>query len=143
LVLALVATLGFLAGVEVQKRQETPVATGGAAFASTRGGGGGQRGAGLGTGGGRRGAGGGGGTGAGTFGGGGNATVGEVKVIDGSTLYVVDQNGNTLRVATSPSSRVSKSAEGSTQDIRPGDTVVVQGSKAPDGSVTAAQITIR
>src|SRR5436190_12029288 len=68
LVLALVATLGFLAGVQVQKRH-TPAAT---AVAVSR------TGASSGT----------------ATGAGGGATVGQVKVIDGSTMYVLDRDGN-------------------------------------------------
>jgi hypothetical protein len=63
-------------------------------------------------------------------------------VLDGSTMYVVDRDGNTVRVSTSASSRFSKSVDGSVQDVRPGDTVVVQGTKGADGSVDAASVTI-
>ena len=99
LVLALVATAGFLAGVQVQKRQggsTTAVATlGGAAGAGgTRTGAQGGRTAGA-------------NAGANAAGAGGGATVGQVKVIDGTTMYVLDRDGNTVRVSTTPSARVS------------------------------------
>jgi hypothetical protein len=121
LVLALVATTGFLAGVQVQKRH-TPAATAVASLGAAR----------TAT---AQGAGGGGG-------GGGGATVGQVKVLDGSTMYVLDRDGNTVRVSTSASSRFSKTVDGSVQDVRPGDNVVVQGTKGADGSVEASSVTI-
>jgi hypothetical protein len=129
LVLALVATIGFLAGVQVQKRH-TPAATAVGAFGAGTGGGANRTGTGQGAG----------ATGAGGAGGG--ATVGQVKVIDGSTMYVLDRDGNTVHVSTSASSRFSKTVDGSVQDVRPGDTVVVQGTKAADGSVDASSVTI-
>jgi len=119
LVLALVGVLGFLVGVRVQKRHSTTDSTAvtssaGRNAATTAGGG--------------------------AFGGG--ATIGDVKVIDGSVLYVTDRDGNTVRVSTTPSSRFSKVVDGSVQDIRPGDTIVVQGTKSADGSVEASSVTI-
>ena len=124
LVLALVATLGFLAGVQVQKRH-TPAATAVGAF-----------GAGSGNAANRT------GTGQAAGAGGGGATVGQVKVLDGSTMYVLDRDGNTVHVSTSASSRFSKTVDGSVQDVRPGDNVVVQGTRGPDGSVEATSVTI-
>jgi hypothetical protein len=127
LVLALVATAGFLAGVQVQKRQ------GGSTTSVAAGAQGGTR---TGTQNGRTG-----GAGANAAGGAG-ATVGQVKVIDGTTMYVLDRDGNTVRVSTSPSARVSKTVDGTMLDVRPGDTVIVQGTKAADGSVDASSVTL-
>jgi hypothetical protein len=129
LVLALVATVGFLAGVQVQKRH-TPAATAVATF-----------GAGAGTGANRTGTGQGAGNGTGAAAGGG-ATTGQVKVLDGATMYVLDRDGNTIRVSTSASSRFSKTVDGTVQDVRPGDNVIVQGTKGADGSVEASSVTI-
>ena len=126
LVLALVGVLGFLVGVRVQKRHSgTDTSTAVTSFGAGTGGGAG-RGAGA----------------QGAGGAGGGATVGEVKVIDGAVLYVLDRNGNTVHVSTTSSSRFSKTVDGSVQDIRPGDTVVVQGTKSADGSVEASSVTI-
>jgi hypothetical protein len=144
---ALVAALGFIGGVEVQKGQDDGGSDNGgnaAAFASA-----GGAGAGGGRGGFSRGAGGGGAGGANggpQFGGGpggaqGNATIGSVANKKGSTLYVKDSDGNVVRVKTNSHSKIDRTASTSTGAIHPGDTVIVQGTTAKDGTVTATQVT--
>lgn len=71
---------------------------------------------------------------------GGNATVGQVKVVDGKTLDVTDNQGNLVKVFTSDSSRFTKTSTATLTDIHPGDTVIVQGSKDADGNVTAVAV---
>lgn len=73
---------------------------------------------------------------------GGGATIGTVTVIKGSTLYVTDTNGNTVKVVTSPRSTVTKTVTTNAKAIHPGDTVVVRGTTAKNGSVTAQSITL-
>jgi hypothetical protein len=127
----LVAALGFIGGVQVQKHQgagnggtsATP-----ASFAAA-----GARGGGAGAGGARGGFPGGGGAQ-------GNATVGSVANKHGSTLYVKDGNGNTVRVKTTTHSKINRTAATSAGAIHPGDTVVVQGTKSSNGTITATQI---
>jgi hypothetical protein len=142
---ALVAALGFIGGVEVQKGQgDGGTGNGGnAALASAGGAGVG----GAGRGGFSRGAGAGGGGGAaGQFDGGGpggaaaNATVGSVANKKGSTLYVKDSDGNLIRVKTTSHSKINRTASTSPGAIHPGDTVIVQGTTAKDGTVTATQV---
>jgi hypothetical protein len=70
----------------------------------------------------------------------GAATAGQVKLIDGNNIYVTDASGNVVKVVTTPSSRFTKTGSGSIQDVRPGDTVVVQGQKGDDGIVTATAV---
>jgi hypothetical protein len=65
---------------------------------------------------------------------------GTVASLRGSTLYVTDASGNTVRVRTRPKSEVVRTASSRPGAIHPGDTVVVQGKKSDDGSYTADQL---
>ena len=125
--LALLAAAGgaFLAGVQVQKHHDRSLVTTTAAATAT--GGAGQRArAALGAGGGA--------------GGGGGATVGQVKLVDGSNIYVTDASGNTVTIATTSSSQFTKLNPATLKDIQPGDTVIVRGAQQGDGSVSAASV---
>jgi hypothetical protein len=131
----LVAALGFIGGVQVQKHSasgSSGTGTGAAgAFAGARGGTGGT---GTGTGGFNR-------AGGGAGGAGGGATVGQVANVNGKTIYVSATGGNTIRVRTNKNSKVTRTAVSKVGAIHPGDTVVVQGSTASSGTVTATRIT--
>jgi hypothetical protein len=136
---ALVAALGFIGGVEVQKGQgngSNASNTGNGSAAAFPGAGGGP--------GGFNRSGGSGGVGPRSGGGPGgaqsNATVGSVANKKGSTLYVKDSDGNLVRVKTTSHSKINRTASTSAGAIHPGDTVIVQGSKAKNGTVTATQI---
>ncbi len=72
----------------------------------------------------------------------GGVTFGTVTAIKGSTLYVTDASGNTIKVATSPASQVSKTVTGSVKDAHPGDTVVVTGTKRANGTIDARSISL-
>src|SRR5581483_1881251 len=67
-------------------------------------------------------------------------TVGTVADKHGSTLYVKDQSGTTIRVRTKDSSKVTRTASSSPKGVHPGDTVIVTGTKHGDGSITASSI---
>jgi hypothetical protein len=133
----LVAALGFIGGVQVQKHEGGSSAANAATstgFAAARGGGGGAAASGGGAGGGFPGrAGAGGPQGA-------NATVGSVANKHGNTLYVKDSDGNTERVKTTSHSKINRTATTSAGAIHPGDTVIVQGTKSSSGTITATQI---
>jgi hypothetical protein len=126
----LIAAVGFIGGVEVQKGQADDGATAGgasaarAALTGTGGAGGGARAGGF----------------AGRGGPQGNATIGSVANKHGSTLYVKDSDGNTLRVKTTSHSKINRTATAGVGAIHPGDTVVVQGTKSSSGTITATQI---
>jgi hypothetical protein len=131
-----VAGAGFLGGVQVQKSQTpaTSVRTGaqgaGAAGNGTQAAG-------------RTGAAGAGGTGAAGAagaGGGGRGTVGQVKLVDGTNIYVTDTSGNVVKVATGASSRITKVQPASVADVHPGDTVVIQGQPDAEGTVQAVAV---
>jgi hypothetical protein len=133
LVAVLIAALGFIGGVEVQKGQADG---GGGAAASGVGGAGGAASA--------RAAGGGASVGPGGFAGRGgaqgDATIGSVVNKRGSTLYVKDSDGTTVRVKTSSHPKINRTATASAGAIHPGDTVIVQGTKSSSGTITATQI---
>lgn len=128
-----VAALGFWAGAVVQKHRagQTTVtgaaAAAGATNATRTTGAAGAAGAG---------AAGPGATGAGR----GNATIGTIKNIDGSTLYITDSTGDTIAVTVSPSATVTRNATSSVTGLHPGDTVIVQGTKNADGTTTALSV---
>jgi hypothetical protein len=98
---------------------------------------------------GRGGSGGSGAAGAGGFAGfggaaGGGATVGTVKLVDGTNVYVQDTAGDDIKVTTSPSTQVTVSKPGKISDLTPGATVVVLGTASSDGtSIAATSITPR
>ena len=126
----LIGALGFIGGVEVQKGQASG---GGGATASSAGAA--RAGlAGAGAGGAARGG------FAGPGGAQGNATIGSVANKRGSTLYVKDSDGNTIRVKTTSHSKINRTASTSVGAIHPGDSVVVQGTKSSSGTITATQI---
>lgn len=121
LLAVLIAAAGFIGGVLVQKGQQDST-TGGLPsglpnFADAQSGGGAD-GEGRGSG-----------------------TVGEVSSVKGKTLYVTDAQGNTIAVKANSASEVTRTAEGRLRSIKPGDTVIVQGSERDDGSVRASSIT--
>ena len=117
----LLATAGFIAGVQVQKGQAGETA----ATANGRGPGAPTRAAFAG----------------GAAAGGDAPTIGSVANKRGSTLYVQDADGTTVRVKTNAQSKVTRTATASVRGIYPGDTVVVQGTKDADGTLVATEIT--
>jgi hypothetical protein len=72
----------------------------------------------------------------------GGVTTGEVAYVSGSTLYVTDSQGNTVKVTAAAGSKVTKTVSTEAQSIRPGSTVVVLGSKAGNGSISATSISV-
>jgi len=153
LLAALLVTCGFIGGVLVQKGQGgtgAASAGGGSGFASRlaalkgaapgAGGGAGSGGAGSTGGSASRG-------GADAFPGlggsaGGGVTTGEVAYVRGNTLYVTDGQGNTVKVTASAAAKVTKTVSTKAQSIHPGSTIVVLGSKAKNGAVSATSITV-
>ncbi|MFC4034309.1 hypothetical protein ACFO3J_22930 [Streptomyces polygonati] len=119
-------------------------ATGGRSFGGFGGfgggaGGTGAGGAGAGTG---TGAAGGAGAGAGAAGGaGGGVTFGTVKLVDGSTIYVTDAQGNIVKVTTAGSTKVSETKDGKVSDLKAGQSVTVRGSQQSNGDIKATTVT--
>jgi hypothetical protein len=134
LLLVLFAACGFIGGVLVQKQQTTTTAAGAAAsgrLGASAGGATGASGA----------AGGSGARARGLFGGGASgATIGTVSNINGSKLFVTTASGSMVEVVTTPQSTVTKSVAVGANSIHPGDSVVVSGITASNGTVTARTV---
>jgi hypothetical protein len=143
LVLAAMAAAAFAGGVEIQKHYGASSSSSSTSAASSAAGPRGGAGfAGFGA----RGAAGGGapggfGGGAPAGGAGGTPTAGLVTLIKGSTLYVTDFSGNTIKVSTPKGLRVSKTVTSSVKNIHPGDSVVVVATKTKGGYV-ARSVTV-
>jgi hypothetical protein len=126
--LALMA-LGTVTGIVIQKHEgrattSTTSATG-RSFSGARGTGGTSNG----------------GTGSVAGGGSGGGTVGTVTLVDGNNVYVTDATGNVVKVMTNAASQLTKTDPATIKDVRPGETVIVRGTSATDGSVTATSLT--
>lgn len=132
LTLVLVTACGFVGGVLVQKGQATSAATVTGAGASRFGATGASGATGLG----------GGGRFAALFGGaaGSRGTVGTVSNINGSKLYVTTAAGTMVQVDMTSASKVTKSQSVGRGAIRPGDSVVISGITATNGTVTASSV---
>jgi hypothetical protein len=134
LAVGVIAAAAFIGGVEIQKHyggsSGTGTAGGTGAFAAAR----------------SRAAAGGTSTGAarGGFGAAAGVTAGTVTVIKGKTLYVTDTSGNTVKVTTSAASRVTKTVSSTValSSIKPGSTVVVQGTTQKNGNIAASSISL-
>lgn len=138
----LLIACGFIAGVLIEKGQTSTGSSAGGAgaaglasrFAALRGSSGGGSSAsasGSASGAGASGA---------PGGSGGGATIGQVAYVAGSTLYVTDAEGNTVKVSTSAASTVTKTVKAEVKDIRPGETVLVTGAAGAHGTVSAESI---
>lgn len=68
------------------------------------------------------------------------AATGTVTEIKGTTLYITNASGNLVEVTLTPSTTVTRNAKTSLSGLAPGDTVVVQGTTAKNGTVTAASV---
>jgi hypothetical protein len=141
LLAVLLIACGFIGGVLVEKGEisSSPAAGSGTSglagrFAALRGGssasGAGRSAAGSGTG--------------GFFGASGanRPTAGTVAYLDGSTLYVTNAEGNTIKVKTSAATSVSKTATSSVKAIHPGETVTITGATGSNGAISAESISV-
>lgn len=70
----------------------------------------------------------------------GGATVGEVTAIKGSTLYVTTSTGKLVKVAIGSSTTITENAKTTLSGLKAGDSVVVTGSTAKNGTVTARSV---
>jgi len=81
------------------------------------------------------------GAGTGQNGQGAGFTRGTVKAVDGSTVYLTDANGNTVKVTTADTTKVQLNKEGKVSDLQPGQTVTVVGTPDSSGGYAATQLT--
>jgi hypothetical protein len=136
----LLVACGFIGGVLVEKGQSTSGSAAGAAgslasrFAALRSGS-------SATGAGAR-SGGAAASGAGGLFGGGGRTAGQVAYLAGGTLYVTTAEGNTVKIATSAGTTVTKTVSSAVKDIHPGETVTITGTSGKGGAVSAESISV-
>ncbi|HWJ50788.1 MAG TPA: hypothetical protein VNR42_07195 [Solirubrobacteraceae bacterium] len=135
LLAVLLIACGFIGGVLVEKGQSSSSSTAGGAgglaarFAALR--------AGTGATGARSGSS---AAGAGGFPGAAERTSGQVAYLSGSTLYVTDAEGNTVKVVTSAGTTVTKTVSSHVKSIHPGETVTILGATGKSGAVSAESI---
>jgi hypothetical protein len=76
----------------------------------------------------------------GTGGGFGNLTVGTVKLVDGTNIYVATNAGATVKVKVPTSATITAQKDITLSDLSAGTTVTVRGETASDGTVTATSV---
>jgi len=79
-------------------------------------------------------------SGASGFAGASSAASGIVTAVEGNILYVTTSTGSLVKVEVGPSVPVTRTAKSSLGGLQTGDTVVVQGTKASNGNVTATSV---
>jgi hypothetical protein len=70
-------------------------------------------------------------------------TLGTVDRVEGDTIYLKMPDGTEVKVSTSDTTKVETTVPGKLADITAGSSVMVQGQRSDDGSVTAETITKR
>ncbi len=70
----------------------------------------------------------------------GGATAGTVTEVSGDVLYVTNSSGDLVKVTVGPSATVDRNAPSSLGSLAVGDTVVVEGTKASNGSVSTTSV---
>lgn len=75
------------------------------------------------------------------FGGAAAGTIGTISVVDGNILYVLTSTGALVKVTLDPSTAtITRDASTNAAGLRPGDTVVVQGTTSSNGDVAATSV---
>jgi hypothetical protein len=75
------------------------------------------------------------------FGGAGSsAAAGTISVVTGKTLYILTSAGALVKVTLGPSATITRTATTPAVGLRPGDTVVVQGTTTKSGDVAATSV---
>ena len=69
-------------------------------------------------------------------------TAGTVAYLAGSTLYVTNSEGNTVKVNTSVATSVTETVKTKVKSIHPGETVTVTGATGSNGAVSAESISV-
>ena len=67
-------------------------------------------------------------------------TTGTISVVSGDTLYVLTATNELVEVKLTSSTTVTRNAKAKAVQLRPGDTVVVQGAAGKGGSVQATSV---
>ncbi len=69
-------------------------------------------------------------------------TAGTVAYLSGSTIYVTNAEGNTVKVTTSSATSVTKTVKSSVPGIHPGETVTITGTAGSNGAISAEAISV-
>lgn len=69
------------------------------------------------------------------------AATGTLTAVVGNTLYLTSSSGALVKVQMSPSTTVTRTAKATSKSLQPGDTIVVRGTTASSGAVTATSVT--
>jgi hypothetical protein len=69
-----------------------------------------------------------------------SAAAGIVTTIEGNTLYVTTASGGLVKVILGKSTNYTREAKSTASAMQPGDTVIVQGTKEKNGTVTATSV---
>jgi hypothetical protein len=72
----------------------------------------------------------------------GGMTFGTIEQIGDGTLTIKDQNGKETQVKVTDTTLIEKNASVSLSDLTEGETVIVSGSPAADGSITARSVQV-
>ena len=67
-------------------------------------------------------------------------TFGTIKLVDGKNVYVSDAQGNVTRVATNGATKITTSQPAPVSKLKPSTSVIVQGTRRSDGTITATSI---
>ncbi|GAA3211617.1 hypothetical protein [Actinocorallia longicatena] len=83
--------------------------------------------------------------GGGGFGGGGGQgggfTTGTVTKVEGDTIYLQTRDGQTIKVKSTGTTKITVSKEGKASDLKNGATIVVVGQAGSDGTIEATTVT--
>ncbi len=72
----------------------------------------------------------------------GGMLAGEIQTIDGNGFTLTDSSGKTVQVNVTGTTLIQKQTSVSLSDLQQGDTVMVSGTQASDGSVTARSVQV-
>jgi hypothetical protein len=70
-----------------------------------------------------------------------SATTGTVKSTNNGTLTITTSDGKAVKVQPTAGAAVTRNAKSDAAEVHPGDTVVIEGKTASDGTVTATSVT--
>lgn len=68
--------------------------------------------------------------------------LGQIEEISQGTMFVADANGAQIRVHVTDTTLIEKQASVTLADLKPGETVLVSGNPASDGSITARSVQV-
>jgi hypothetical protein len=70
-----------------------------------------------------------------------SATTGTVKSTNNGTLTITTSDGKAVKVEPTADATVTRNATSDATEVHPGDTVVIEGKTASNGTVTATRVT--